>query len=75
MADRQSVDTVPPSESPSTTTGGPARDAMHTSLEPGGRYFVDPDGDDATPLRVTYQVATEGWVDVVRRGQVLAGAR
>jgi hypothetical protein len=30
------------------------------SLEP-ARYFVDPDGDDATPLRVTFQVATEGW--------------
>ena len=29
-------------------------------LEP-GRYFVDPDGDDTTPLRVTYQVAAEGW--------------
>jgi len=29
-------------------------------LEP-GRYFIDPDGDDATPLRVTYQVPFEGW--------------
>jgi hypothetical protein len=26
-----------------------------------GRYFVDPDGDDATPLRVTFKVANEGW--------------
>ena len=35
--------------------GGPFPD-----LEP-GRYFIDPDGDDTTPLRVTYQVAAEGW--------------
>ena len=31
-----------------------------SDLEP-GLYFVDPDGDDTTPLRVTYQVAAEGW--------------
>ena len=31
-----------------------------SDLEP-GRYFIDPDGDDTTPLRVTYQVAAEGW--------------
>ena len=29
-------------------------------LEP-GPYFVDPDDDDTTPLRVTYEVAAEGW--------------
>ncbi|MEO7573736.1 MAG: hypothetical protein ABIX10_15000, partial [Acidimicrobiales bacterium] len=29
-------------------------------LEP-GPYFIDPDGHDTTPLRVTYQVAPEGW--------------
>ena len=29
-------------------------------LEP-GPYFIDPDGDPSTPLRVTYQVAAEGW--------------
>ena len=45
----------------------PAQDIMEcravegfAHLEP-GRYFVDPDGDDTTPLRVTYQVAAEGW--------------
>ena len=26
-----------------------------------GRYFIDPDGDVTTPLRVTYEVAAEGW--------------
>ena len=30
------------------------------SLEP-GRYFVDPDGATTTPLRVTFEVAAEGW--------------
>lgn len=30
-------------------------------LEP-GRYFIDPDGDDTTPLRVTFDVAAEGWL-------------
>ena len=30
-------------------------------IEP-GLYFVDPDGDPATPLRVTFQVAEKGWI-------------
>ena len=30
------------------------------ALEP-GRYFIDPDGDATTPLRVTYEIAAEGW--------------
>ena len=30
-------------------------------LEP-GTYFVDPDSDASTPLRVTYDVADEGWI-------------
>ena len=29
-------------------------------LEP-GTYFIDPDGDPSTPLRVTYEVPPEGW--------------
>ena len=29
-------------------------------VEP-GTYFLDPDGDDSTPLTVTYEVAAEGW--------------
>jgi hypothetical protein len=29
-------------------------------LEP-GTYFIDPDGDPSTPLRVTYEVPVEGW--------------
>ena len=53
----------------SPTTTAPHQHLRRTSwstdegfadLEP-GRYFIDPDGDDTTPLRVTYQVAAEGW--------------
>ncbi len=29
-------------------------------LEP-GTYFIDPDGDPSTPLRVVYEVPAEGW--------------
>jgi hypothetical protein len=29
-------------------------------LEP-GTYFIDPDGDSSTPLRVVYEVPAEGW--------------
>ena len=56
----------------STPTTAPAQDIMElegfSALEP-GLYSVDPDGDDTTPLRVTYQVAAEGWRPVVRRGR------
>ena len=51
---------------PATTpTTVPAVDAMawlgeHPFLDP-GRYFVDPDDDASTPLRVTYDVTEEGW--------------
>jgi hypothetical protein len=45
------------------STPGP-RNVMNESefadLEP-GTWFIDPDGDDATPLRVTYTVASDGW--------------
>jgi hypothetical protein len=29
-------------------------------LEP-GTYFIDPDGDPSTPMRVAYEIADEGW--------------
>ncbi len=53
--DDKQIDTV----TPTPTTGAPALDAMQNAGP--GRYFVDPDGVYATPLRVTFQVATEGW--------------
>jgi hypothetical protein len=62
--DEDPVDTV---DSPATTTVAPGQEVLEVPggetfvpLEP-GRYFVDPDGDDTTPLRVTYEVAAEGW--------------
>ena len=35
-------------------------------LEP-GTYFIDPDADPSTPLRVVYEVPFEGW-SIGRRG-------
>ncbi|MGH9276257.1 MAG: hypothetical protein ACRDZU_16555 [Acidimicrobiales bacterium] len=63
--DEEPVDTV---TSTPTTVAAPARDVMEVpgisngfpDLEP-GRWFIDPDGDETTPLRVSYQVAAEGW--------------
>jgi len=64
--DEDPVDTV--DSPPTTAAAAPAQDVMAVpgiaegfpDLEP-GRYFIDPDGDDTTPLRVTYDVAAEGW--------------
>ena len=65
--DEDPVDTVTP---PTTAAPAPApaQDVNECfelaeafpDLEP-GLYFIDPDGDDTTPLRVTYQVAAEDW--------------
>ena len=37
-----------------------AGDTESHSLEP-GTYFIDPDADPSTPLRVVYDVSAEGW--------------
>jgi hypothetical protein len=59
--DETQVDTATSTPTPAPA---PAQNIMDlpgfSDLEP-GRYFVDPDGDDTTPLRVSYQVAHEGW--------------
>jgi len=59
--------TTAPVTSTSTTAPGAAQNMMDLAdqgaivpLTP-GRYFLDPDGDDATPLRVTYQVTPGDW--------------
>jgi hypothetical protein len=62
--DADPVDTV----SPTPPTTAPAQDVLAV---PGadngfaplgtGRYFIDPDGDATTPLRVTFEVAATGW--------------
>ena len=52
--------------SSTTSTTEPARPwdirdfDFDDELEP-GTYFIDPDGDPSTPLRVTFEVAAEGW--------------
>jgi hypothetical protein len=67
--DDDRVDTADPT--PATTaatqdTTGAAVQKMEDLPEgmselPPGRYSIDPDGDDATPLRVSFQVSAEGW--------------
>ncbi len=61
--------TSPPSSVATTTASGPSptpaiRDVMvleeFAPLDP-GTYFIDPDLDPSTPLRVTYEVPSEGW--------------
>jgi len=56
----QTVDTVPPvTQVPEP--GGPTDIGKVTQgLQP-GQYFIDPDGDPSTPLRVTFEVAAKEW--------------
>jgi len=60
--DDTSMDTASPA-----TTAAPApvaaqniKDVTGPALEPGS-YFIDPSGDGTTPVRVTYEVAADGW--------------
>ncbi len=60
------IDTVTPGPTP--TSARPAAEPTDVmslgpefvELEP-GVYVIDPDGDDSTPLRVTFDVASTGW--------------
>jgi hypothetical protein len=67
--DEDPVDTVSPPPTAAAPSPAPAQDLSEVfansseafpDLEP-GVYFIDPDGDDTTPLRVTYQVEAEDW--------------
>lgn len=53
-----------PSPSPTQSSDPSIQDVMAlppiAALEP-GTYFIDPDGDASTPLRVTYEIAADGW--------------
>jgi hypothetical protein len=56
---------APPSEASTGPSPTPtAQDVMELEgfvpLDP-GTYFIDPDGDPSTPLRVVYEVPVEGW--------------
>jgi hypothetical protein len=37
-------------------------------LEP-GTYYIDPDGDPSTPLRVVYRIAADGWSQWIGAGK------
>src|SRR5436190_15205957 len=46
--------------SPASTIQDVMKIEEFAPLEP-GTYFIDPDLDPSTPLRVTYEVPSEGW--------------
>lgn len=47
-------------EAPTTTVQDVMELEKFAALEP-GTYFIDPDSDPSTPLRVVYEVPVEGW--------------
>lgn len=53
-----------PTATPTPTASPMVQDIMELAkfapLEPGS-YFIDPDSDPSTPLRVVYEVPVEGW--------------
>ena len=57
---RTSAAPAPSEPSPTPTVQDIMELAPFAPLEP-GTYFIDPDGDPSTPLRVVYEVAAEGW--------------
>ena len=61
----EAADAPNPTGAPSETgSASAAQDIMaldgFSGLDP-GTYFIDPDLDPATPLRVTYEIPAEGW--------------
>jgi hypothetical protein len=61
----EEADAPEPAAAPSDTgSASSAQDVWalepFTDLEP-WTYFIDPDGDPSTPLRVVYEVSAEGW--------------
>ena len=56
--------TQAPTANPTPTASSTIQDIMalekFAPLEPGS-YFIDPDSDPSTPLRVVYEVPVEGW--------------
>jgi hypothetical protein len=64
--DTSTADSTTTSTTAPDRAGGPV-DVMgldleaFESLEPGTTYSIDPDGDPSTSMRVTYEIAAEGW--------------
>ena len=52
--------TAPSEPTASPTIKNIADETDFSPIEP-GTYFIDPDGDPSTPLRVVYEVPVEGW--------------
>jgi hypothetical protein len=59
-APKTSASPAPSEPSPTPTTQDIMELEPFAPLEP-GTYFIDPDGDPSTPLRVAYEVPAEGW--------------
>lgn len=59
-AQRTSASPVPSEASPTPTVQNIMELEPFAPLEP-ETYFIDPDGDPSTPLRVVYEVPAEGW--------------
>jgi len=73
------LESVPDPTAPPTTLGDQTQEVQDiwevpllTPLEPGA-YFIDPDLDPSTPLRVLYDVPAEGWSQWIG-GAKFAGA-
>src|ERR687895_2146872 len=59
-APRTSAPPAPSEPSPTSTIQDIMELEPFAPLEP-GTYFIDPDADPSTPLRVVYEVPVEGW--------------
>lgn len=59
-APRTSAPRAPSEPSPTPAVQNIMELEPFAPLEP-GTYFIDPDGDPSTPLRVVYEVPAEGW--------------
>ena len=67
----QNVDTVPPVTQVPEPVGPTDIREDPPGLQP-GQYFIDPDGDPSTPLRVTFEVAAENWAQWIPVSKITA---
>jgi hypothetical protein len=73
LDDDQNVDTVPPVTQVPEPAGPKEIAELEGELEPGS-YWIDPDGDDSTPLTVTYEIADDGWEAWIGASRITDGA-
>ena len=67
----QNVDTVPPATQVPEPVAPTDIGEVQLGLQP-GQYFIDPDGDPSTPLRVTFEVAAEKWAQWIPVSKITA---